>query len=143
MRKYIRDHQYCIEEKARRMFGETEVFQFGGYLLQDGSMLNFSYSGYQRDEDHRIIGYFFSNAQGTKAMLKFMRRGNVRIMCHKDSYSFEYIAPLTKEQKYMIREACKEAEELGYCFTLEKDDAKGRPVKQWFDSFGLIEAFQY
>ena len=133
--------QYSIEEKARRKFGETEVFQLAGYLLEDGSMLNFSYEGYQRDEDHRIIGQFFKNATGTPALLKFMRRGNVRVMCHRDNYCFEYIKPLTKAQKRVILDAAKEAENLGYYFTLERDDSRGNPIRQWFDRWEVVEAF--
>lgn len=128
---YIRGHKYSIEEKARNTFGETNVFQFAGYLMSDGTMLNFSYGGYQRDEDHRAIGQFFSNSQGTEAMLKFMRRGNIRVMCHNGYYCFEFIVPPTKEQQLVLKEAAKEARQMDYDFLLEKDKPNGRTEKQY------------
>ena len=139
---YIKNHKYSIEERAIKHYGTTEIFQFAGYLLEDGTMLNFSDGGYQRDQDHRNIGWFFKKASGTEALLKFMRRGNVRVMCHRDSYSFEYIRPLTTAQKLAIAEACKEASKLGYYFTLEKDEARGNPIKQWYDKEALHYLFK-
>lgn len=137
---YIKNHRNGIEEKARRMFGETDIFQFAGYILEDGTMLNFSYGGYQRDEDHRIIGQFFSKAQGTEALLKFMRRGNVRVMCHNNSYCFEYMGKLTRAQKSVIMEAAKEAETMNIDFMLEKDNRAGKPISRWYDRYELYEA---
>lgn len=130
---YIKNHKFSIEERARKMFGETEVFDFAGYILEDGSMLNFSYGGYQRDEDHRIIGQFFSKAQGTEAMLKFMRRGNVRVMCHNGGYCFEFIKPLTRAQELKIKEASGIAEDCCIPFLLERDNKKGESHWRWYD----------
>lgn len=129
---YIKNHPHCIEEKAIAIFGKTNVFSLAGYILEDGSMLNFSYDGYQRDEDHRIVGQFFKKASGTEAMLKFMRRGNVRVCCNRTHYTFEFIKDLTKSQKDAIIDACREAKDLGIEFVLEKDDSQGHAVKQWY-----------
>lgn len=133
----IKNHPNCIEERARKVFGETEIYSFAGYILEDGSMLNFSYGGYQRDEDHRIVGQFFKNATGTEAMLKFMRRGNVRVMCNKDGYCFEFIKPLTHWQRQVITEAALEAESLNIPFVLEADDRTGRSKKRWYESWEI------
>lgn len=128
---YIKNKPYCIEERAKKVFGLTEVFEFAGYLLEDGTMLNFSYEGYQRDEDHRIIGQFYKKACGTLALDKFMRRGNIRVMCHKDSYMFEFAKKPTRAQIIKMKEAEKDARSLGYYFTLEKDDSKGKVVETY------------
>ena len=94
-----------IEERARKVFGETEYFELAGYLLRDGSMLNFSYGGYQRDEDHRIIGQFYSKARGTEALCKFMRRGNIRCMCSDYVFCFEFDKLPTRERFEMLNKA--------------------------------------
>ena len=96
---------YSIESRAKKYYGLTDCFQLAGYLLQDGTMLNFSDGNYQRDQDHRNIGYFYTNALGTNALRKFLRRGNIRIMCHENSYNFEYYKLPTKEQFRQLQHA--------------------------------------
>lgn len=44
-----------IFEYAKERIGTTPYLKLCGYILPDGSMLNFSYEGYQRDKDHREI----------------------------------------------------------------------------------------
>ena len=117
---------YCLESKALKTFGTTECFELAGYILPNGEMLNFSYSGYQREEDHRIIGQFFKKAQGTEAMIKFMRRGNIRVMCHKSAYHLEYIKEPTSMQKRRILEAKKVAHSMGIDFMLEESYPNGK-----------------
>lgn len=105
--KYIKNHPYCIEERAKKFFGETEIFEFAGYLLEDGTMLNFSHEGYQRDEDHRVIGEFYSKASGTEALCKFMRRGNIRCSCNSGSFCFEFSKFPTKKQWQVLYNAAR------------------------------------
>lgn len=119
--KYIKDHPYCIEERAKKIFGETNVFEFAGYILEDGTMLNFSYGGYQRDEDHRIIGEFYSKASGTEALCKFMRRGNIRCSCNKDNYCFEFAKAPTEKQWQVLRHAARLCERNQINFYLENE----------------------
>ena len=130
---YIKDHQYSIEERAKKYYGTTSIFEFAGYLLEDGQMLNFSYEGNQRDVDHREIGQFFKEACGTESLLKFMRRGNVRVMADGNGYRFEYMNPLTNKQEEVIKEAYKSAEDIGIEFLLEKDNEKGSSQKRFHD----------
>lgn len=140
-RKYIEKHPYCIENQAIKEFGETEIFAFAGYILPDGRMLNFSYGGYQRDEDHRIIGQFFRKRQGTEAMLEMMRRGSVRVMCNtsnswKAHYCFDFIGDLTPEQETTIIAAYKEAYSSASEFYLEISGRNGKRIQgfsDWFD----------
>ena len=130
---YIKGHKYGIEERAKKVFGTTEVFELAGYLMPNGEMLNFSYSGYQREEDHRIIEQFFSKAQGTTALNKMLRRGNIRVLCSRDSYCFEFWRTPTKEQIYMLKLAEREANELGYYFCIEQSHPNGNITKaHWY-----------
>lgn len=85
----IKNHKYSIEERARRKYKTTDYFEFAGYILEDGTMLNFSHKNRQRDMDHREIEEFFTKAQGTDALCKFMRRGNIRVSCNSTDYCFE------------------------------------------------------
>lgn len=140
---YIKNHKYCIEERAKSLFGTTEYPEFAGYILENGDMLNFSYGGYQRDEDHRIIGQFFSNAQGTDAMLKFMRRGNIRVMCSNSHYYFELINKPTKQQFNRLREAFLYAYKNNIDFLVERSNPQGRIIRQYYDTCELMELLPY
>ena len=55
-----------IEERARKVFGETEYFELAGYLLRDGSMLNFSHEGFQRDDHWTVLFQGSGNRGFTK-----------------------------------------------------------------------------
>lgn len=139
----IKNKPYCIEERAKKLFGLTNIFEFAGYMLEDGTMLNFSYGGYQRDEDHRIIGQFYKKAQGTQALGKFMRRGNIRMMCHPNYYYLEFAKPPTTEQISRIKEIEKDAHKLGYEFLLEKNDRKGRIAKSYTSIYQYLGEYEY
>ena len=128
---YIKNHPHCIEERAKKYYGITDVFEFAGYILPNGEMLNFSYGGYQRDEDHRNIGCFFSTAQGWEAMVKFMKRGNIRVCCSSSGFRFEFIRKPTKEQIQTMREAYRTARKLQMPFMIEQSSADGkRPIRR-------------
>lgn len=126
MEKYIKNHPYGIEERAKTYFGTTHNLEFAGYILEDGSLLNFSHEGFQRDCDHREIGQFFSKAQSTEAMLKFMRRKNIRCINSKTGYRFEYIAMPTDAQIAVMRAAYYKAYRNGIEFLIEKDNSRGK-----------------
>ncbi|MDD3016282.1 MAG: hypothetical protein PHR41_07260, partial [Lactococcus chungangensis] len=42
---------------------------------------------------------------------------------------FEYIRPLTDEQLEVLQTACRDAEDIGLEFLVEKSDKKGRATK--------------
>ncbi len=65
-------------QKAVQQFGLTDDFRLAGYILPDGSMLDFSGGSGARGYDHRDIGRAFGNG-GTKGMYEFMNAGNVRV----------------------------------------------------------------
>lgn len=131
---------HCIEEKARKYYGETDIFEFAGYLLPDGTMLNFSYEGYQRDEDHRNIGQFFRKADGWFAIVAFLRRGNIRVSCNSNGYRFEYIQEPTEKQKIMLEQAERIAFRNGIEFCIEKSDWNGISEKHFFETWELDAA---
>jgi len=139
--KYIKNHKYGIEERAKAMFGTTEIHEFAGYIFENGEMLNLSYEGYQRDEDHRIISQFFSTAYDTDAMHKFMRRGNIRVMCSRTHYFFEFIKKPTKAQINQIRNAYLYAYKNGIEFMIERSDNKGHAVEQFYDLYEFLEKY--
>lgn len=143
-KEFMKKHPRCVENLAVKEFGETKIFAFAGYILPDGRMLNFSHEGYQRDDDHRIVGQFFKKHQGTDAMLEMMRRGSVRVNCNlsskwRGSYCFEFIGELTSEQEDVIREALDEAYDFGSEFYLEIDRRNGKRLRSFSECFEYFE----
>lgn len=77
-----------LQNKAVEIFGKTYNWNVTGYLLPDGTRLDFSGkreggSGQYREEDHRAILEAYgedTDMGGTEAMIDFMRRGAIRIM---------------------------------------------------------------
>ena len=136
---FIKNHPFCIEERARKVFGETDIFEFAGYMLEDGTMLNFSHEGYQRDEDHRIIGQFFEKAQGYDAIMKFMRRGNIRCSCGSFGYMFSFIKEPTGEQMRTMLRAYDQSGDSGGGFLIAKCNKDGKILKRYASPYSLEE----
>ena len=111
---------YSIESRAEGKYGKTSFFPLAVWLLSDGTLLNGSREGFQRDIDHAEIGEFYQKAQGVDAVFKFMRRGNVRVMCSRNGYLFQYIRPLTLDQKNVLRKAFRSARKKNIPFSLQK-----------------------
>lgn len=110
-----------------RYYGCCENYSLATWLLADGTLLNGSCEGHQRDVDHAEAGYYFKKAQGKEAVKKMLRRGNIRVMCQDDSgYLFQVKRNPTSEQKAVIRKAREQADELGIPFLV------CRPTKQLF-----------
>jgi len=88
-----------IITKAKRYFGITNDFKFAGYILLDGTMLDFSGRKFgnsyatDRSMDHREV-----NDIGTD-MIEFMALGNIRMQ----TYGFELTQEPTKEQINTLR----------------------------------------
>lgn len=40
--QYIKNKKYSIEERAKKHYGLTDIFEFAGYMLEDGTMLKLS-----------------------------------------------------------------------------------------------------
>lgn len=99
---------------AANEYGTTENPQEAGYILPDGSMLDFSGGEGIRDTDHRNITSAFSDAgiqlpddwSRTDAMCEFIRRGAIRYI--PECNGFDMCQEPTREQyrtiKYIIRQ---------------------------------------
>lgn len=93
-----------LQEKAVEIFGKTYNWTTTGYLLPDGTKLDFSgkrygSNGRYREEDHREILEAYgedSDLSGTEAMIDFMGRGAMRIM--PESGGIQMQTPPTKQQ---------------------------------------------
>ena len=99
-----------MEAKAIQHFGLTENHEHAGYITRNGSMLNFSHEGYQRDMDHRDINEIFEDDEiekdigsNTAYMIQFMNLGNIRT----SDIGLDIALPPTNAQKRVIRDKCR------------------------------------
>lgn len=95
-----------IEERLLHEYGSTDIPEFATWMLKDGTMVNGSYEGHQRDEDHRCVTQFFKRSKfedlGSAYLYleKFMKRGNIRMSCSESGYCIElYKIPTDKQFK--------------------------------------------
>jgi hypothetical protein len=95
-----------IFNKAKKHFGTTNNILEAGYILPDGSLLDFSgkrdggKSG-RRTVDHREIDEIFDSLEGTDAMIAFMAAGAVRLA--PNIQGMDIIKPLTPQQTQAVR----------------------------------------
>lgn len=93
-------------------------------MLKDGTLVNGSYEGFQRDIDHHEINQFYhiskkaSPGTGYIYIKKFMNRGNIRVGCSSHGYTFEMRVPPTKQQFKRLVMYANEANNRGIeiCF---------------------------
>ncbi len=101
--------QNPIFDKAKETFGLTDEFALAGYLLPDGSLLDFAEGQtYQRTLDHRSINqiYDFTDQDGDTynlGMTRFMNEGAMRMNIHAHSAGFDLIKSPTYEQKETLK----------------------------------------
>ena len=140
--KLLDDERKAIEEsglsesdyfrkQAVKEFGYTPYFYDAGYITPNGKMLNFSgdkgkHYG-SRGQDHRAIGAIYANIDGSKAMIKFMGEGNIRIMAESPGIDISSVAEPTKEQYATIRKFVREYANREY-FNIDLTDAEGHTV---------------
>jgi hypothetical protein len=67
------------------IYGTTQDFREAGYILPDGSLLDFSEKKNggekgQRSLDHRDVQRLYGNLRGTNALIQFMNEGGIRLM---------------------------------------------------------------
>ena len=123
-----------IETRAKAEWGTTEVPQFAVYMLTDGSMLNGSFGGFQRDRDHREINEFMPHINNSKPyegypyIRRFMNRGNIRMSCNRESINLQFWKTPTIEQWRTIKTILKEAREFGLSIYIEKYYPKKRSI---------------
>lgn len=92
---------------AADKFGYTDDFLLAGYLLPDGKMLDFSSEEgkrfRQRDIDHRAVSDIYEYTQGTAALNRFLKDGNVRIMAGTPGIDVSSVSEPTSEQYAVIK----------------------------------------
>lgn len=119
-------------DKAVKEFGYTPYYYDAGYIVPNGKMLNFSgekgkHYG-SRGQDHRAIGTIFtSDLSGTKAMLKFMEQGNVRLMEETPGIDINSKTEPTKEQYATIKSFASNSARKEY-FIVDFTDEDGNTV---------------
>lgn len=94
-------------ERAVTAFGRTTNPYKAGYILPDGTMLDFSAGGdNERGEDHRAVSQLFSDQvpgiDATDAMLAFMRAGAIRMMFSRGPWLFLDVAVLPTEAQWAV-----------------------------------------
>ena len=121
-RPQVRPDAGDIEARATQHFGTTESPRETGYILRDGSGLDFSgrqYGGpgYSREMDHREIGAITERG-GTEGMLQFMSdTGAVRFSNHGKDIVVDIPGGLSPKQKARLLEEGRYSEFAGIDIT--------------------------
>lgn len=120
-----------FRKQAVKKFGYTPYFYDAGYITPNGKMLNFSGEKGRhfstRGQDHRAIGIIFANTQGTDALNRFMKDGNIRIIAESPAVDVSAVVEPTKEQYSTIRKFIYQYAEKGY-FAVDFSDESGTVV---------------
>lgn len=120
-----------FRQAAVREFGYTPFFYDAGYILPNGKMLNFSGEKGKhygvRGEDHRGIGRIYESTQGSAAMNRFMKDGNIRIMAESPGLDICDTVEPTKEQYATIRRFVNENRGEEY-FSIDFSDERGNNI---------------
>ena len=119
-----------ITQKAKKFFGVTYDWNKTGYLLTDGSQLDFSgkHEGYDsgmRSVDHREIENVYTDGkERLDALNDFLQKGNIRIMPEGNSINLATL-PTGKQETALRRYINRVRGEV----TIDIDDANGNTVK--------------
>lgn len=123
-----------IDDLAVKYFGTTKNFKLGGYIMRDGTVLDFSESnqgsdGLDRYADHRYIERItfdyetdekISDIEETD-IWEFIDLGNIRINYPS---GFDLAQPMTPEQKkviYQYIQQCARINRNGFYITIFKE----------------------
>ena len=119
-----------ITEASKKFFGTTYDWNKTGYLLTDGSQLDFSgkHEGYDsgmRSVDHREIENVYTDGkERLDALNDFLQKGNIRIMPEGNSINLATL-PTGKQETALRRYINRVRGEV----TIDIDDANGNTVK--------------
>ena len=116
---------YDIISLAKENYGTTSNINQAGYILPDGSLLNFGRDGY-REEDHRgIKGIYLQNnipiwsdEYRYNYVVDFMNHGAIR--CDVNSGILDMTQEPTNEQYFVIRTFVRKAVDVDIDFTDNK-----------------------
>ena len=119
-----------VEQEAVDFFGYTYSWAETGYILTDGSRLDFSgrnegASGGYRTVDHRDIVQLdkYGEMSETEAMIDFIKRGNIRVIPEGDGINLS-VRPTTAQEKALSDFISKKRGEI----TLDIDNERGETV---------------
>ena len=128
------DEIYEIDRLSVRYFGTTQKFKIGGYVMRDGTILDFSESnmgsdGLERYADHRYINRITFDYDTDKQISdidepdiwEYMDFGNIRINYPS---GFDLAQPMTPEQEKVMRryiQECARVSRNGFYVTIFKN----------------------
>lgn len=133
-----------IEQRAVSVYGLTENPETATWLLPSGELLNGTYCGLRRDVDHCEISQFFKRSvrqdpgSAYSYVKKFMRRGNIRVVCSDSFYGLEYAVTPTPAQIQTIHRIHLLAERKAVPFAVEHFPARPGARIQTFDYADFI-----
>ncbi len=120
-----------FRKQAVKEFGYTPYFYDAGYITPNGKMLNFSGEKGKhygtRGQDHRGISTIYANTEGTDALNRFVKDGNIRIMAESPGIDISSIVEPTKEQYATIRRFIYEYIDRE-CFNIDFTDESGKVI---------------
>ena len=117
-------------ERAKKKFGCTSDWNRAGYILPDGTLLDFSDGQYRRVMDHREI---ICVVRGLKddshsaGMIRFMNLGAVR--CQENGVDIS-TAPTAEQEAVLVRRA-GQARRKGEAFYLDISNESGYVAKSF------------
>lgn len=123
--------KFSDQDAALKHFGRTYSWKETGYLLTDGSKLDFSgrhegASGGYRTVDHRDILDIYpedTELDGNGAMVDFMKQGNIRIMPEGNGINLQ-VRPTKAQERALDDFISKARGEV----TLDIDDERGNTL---------------
>lgn len=123
-----------IDNLAVKYFGTTKNFKIGGYVMRDGTILDFSESnmgsdGLERYADHRYIEHITFDYETDEKISdieepdiwEFIDLGNIRINYPS---GFDLSQPMTPEQERVMRryiQDCARINRNGFYITIFKE----------------------
>lgn len=91
-----------MDQKVLGHYGATDDIYMALWMLADGTLVNGTKEGNQRDYDHRDIEWLYPGQDGYTAVQLFMRHGAVRMGCGDGGILFEFVRPLSTAQKQRL-----------------------------------------
>lgn len=127
---------------AVQQFGTTDRYESAGYILPDGSMLDFSggKNKGRRTQDHREIRSVFgpveagNNTEITKGMNHFIQEGNIRVMAESPGIDVSAAMMPSQEQFNRIRQMADTLGNARHGFNLDISGENGEAVAtKWYE----------
>lgn len=127
---------------AVQQFGTTDRYESAGYILPDGSMLDFSggKDKGRRTQDHREIRSVFgpveagNNTEITKGMNHFIQEGNIRVMAESPGIDVSAAMMPSQEQFNRIRQMADTLGNARHGFNLDISGENGEAVAtKWYE----------